>query len=150
MGTQRQTKRSTRGLNAYLRDIVGDSQEQRGYELGKGERTIRLWDQQDRDREAEPWEDWFPNHLGDAQEVINQHVAVLRIKAMYPVQVPEALDRWRPYPYAEKVLGGIRDRENRFAALEGKIAEAVTRGNSKDARDLIDELESVLLEWITA
>ena len=52
-GTKGQIERSPRGLNAYLRDVVGDTQEQRAKDLNKGERTIRRWDKQDRDRGKE-------------------------------------------------------------------------------------------------
>ena len=40
---------SLRGMNAYLRDVGGLGQMQRGAELGRDERTIRRWDRDDRD-----------------------------------------------------------------------------------------------------
>ena len=37
-----------RGLNAYLRDVLGYGQEDRADQLGRVERTIQRWDQEDR------------------------------------------------------------------------------------------------------
>ena len=67
---------------------------------------------------------------------------------MYFGRTPEALERWRKHPYADRVLVGIRERENRFEALEIEFAEAVSKGNNKRALAVTDDLESVLREWI--
>lgn len=45
---------SLRGMNAYLRDVGGLGQMQRGAELGRDERTIRRWDRDDRDSTNPP------------------------------------------------------------------------------------------------
>jgi len=39
---------SIRGQNAYLRDVLGYKQEDRATQLGRVERTIQRWDQEDR------------------------------------------------------------------------------------------------------
>ena len=39
-----------RGLNAYLRDVLGYGQEDRADQLGRRVRTIQRWDKEDRGR----------------------------------------------------------------------------------------------------
>ena len=102
-----------RGLNAFLRD-QGYTAEQRSDELGRAQRTIERWDEQDRDAE------FADMHLPASEilDAITAYSGHLRSKAKFGDYRPVSLSK-PPYgPREQFVIDAIRRKESELAGLE--------------------------------
>lgn len=100
------TEKPPRGLNKYLRDECGYTQEQRAQELGRSERTIQRWDREDRERPTGEQPGTYPNfiqakaHLEKIESHLNGLTRVLVDLTDLQVFPPDAsqIRAWSAWP----------------------------------------------------